>query len=156
MNEVIGNKKKSEILAEKINELNYGDVITHQQIASIIEEDYPSNRYASTIAKAKKLLLKKYNKTLENITGDGYRLTSPGDFVQQSLKHYKRGFTEMQKGYDTLTYAPTKDMSKEEIDVYRRVHDRAVILQASMKGVSVELKTLGEKRHPMAIENMSK
>ena len=62
----------------------------------------------------------------------------------------------MQKGYDTLTYAPTKDMSKEEIDVYRRVHDRAVILQASMKGVSVELKTLGEKRHPMAIENMSK
>ena len=61
MNEVIGNKKKSEILAEKINELNYGDVITHQQIASIIEEDYPSNRYASTIAKAKKLLLILYN-----------------------------------------------------------------------------------------------
>ena len=54
MNEIIENRKKSEILAERINELNYGDVITHQQIASIIEEDYPSNKYASTIAKAKK------------------------------------------------------------------------------------------------------
>lgn len=58
MNEIIENRKKSEVLAEKINELNYGDVITHQQIASIIEEDYPSNKYTSTIAKARKLLLK--------------------------------------------------------------------------------------------------
>lgn len=118
MNEIIENRKKSEILAERINELNYGDVITHQQIASIIEEDYPSNKYTSTISKAKKILLKKYNKTIENIVGDGYRIVSPGDFVQQSLKHYKRGFSQMQKGYDTLTYAPIKDMSKEEIDVY--------------------------------------
>lgn len=95
MNEIIENRKKSEVLAEKINELNYGDVITHQQIASIIEEDYPSNKYTSTIAKARKLLLKKYNKTIENITGDGYRVVSPDDFVGQSLKHYKRGFNEM-------------------------------------------------------------
>ena len=64
MNEVIENKKKSEVLAEKIIELNYGDVLTHEQIASLIKEDYPSNKYTSTIAKAKKILLKKYNKTI--------------------------------------------------------------------------------------------
>lgn len=156
MNEVIKNKKKSEILAEKVNELNYGDVITHQQISALIEEDYPSNKYTSTIAKAKKILLKKYSKTIENIVGDGYRVVNPGDFVQQSLKHYKRGFTEMQKGYDTLEYAPTKDMSKEDLNTYRRVHDRAITLAAAMKGTAIELKTLGKKKHPMAIENMSK
>lgn len=156
MNEVIENKKKSEILAEKINEMNYGDVITHKQIASIIEEDYPSNKYSTTIAKTKKILLKKYNKTIENIVGDGYRIVSPCDFVQQSLKHYKRGFCEMQKGYDTLEYAPTKDMSKEDLNIYRRVHDRAITLAAAMKGASVELRTLGQKKHPMALENMKK
>ena len=85
MNEIIDNRKKSEILAEKINELNYGDVISHEQIASLIEEDYPSNKYTSTIAKAKKLLLKKYSKTIENIVGDGYRLVNPDAFsVQES------------------------------------------------------------------------
>lgn len=154
MNEIIENRKKSEILAEKINELNYGDVITHQQIASLIEEDYPSNKYTSTIAKAKKILLKKYNRTIENIVGDGYRIVNPGDFVQQSLKHYKRGFNEMGKGYDILEHAPIKDMSKEEIDTYRRMHDRAITLQAAMKGASIELRTLGQKRHPMALENI--
>ena len=122
----------------------------------MIEEPYGTNKYTSVIAKPKTILLKKYNKTIENIVGDGYRLTSPGDFVQQSLKHYKRGFTEMQKGYDTLEYAPIKDMSKEDLNTYRRVHDRAITLAAAMKGASVELRTLGQKKHPMALENMSK
>lgn len=156
MNEIIENRKKSEVLAEKINKLNYGDILTHEQIASLIEENYPSNKYTSTIAKTKKLLLKKYNKTIENIPGDGYRLVNPDDFVNQSLKHYKRGFNEMQKGYDTLEYAPTKDMSKEGLSTYRRVHDRAITLAATMKGASVELRTLGQKKHPMALENMKK
>lgn len=156
MNEIIENRKKSEVLVEKINELNYGDVITHQQIASLIEEHYPSNKYTSTIAKAKKILLKKHNKAIENIVGDGYRVVNPDDFVNQSLKHYKRGFNEMQKGYDTLEYAPTKDMTQEGLCTYRRVHDRAITLAAAMKGASVELRTLGQKKHPMAIENMSK
>lgn len=155
MNEIIDNRKKSEILAEKMNELQYGDVITHQQISSLIEEDYPSNKYASTISKAKKILLKKYNKAIQNIVGDGYRLINPDDFVQQSLKHYKRGFGEMQKGYDTLDYAPVHDMSPEGRDTYLRVHDRAVILHASMQGVKTELKTLANKRsHPFSVENM--
>lgn len=156
MNEVIENKKKSEILAERLNEMNYGDFISHEQIATLIEEPYGTNKYGSTIAKAKKLLLKKYNKAIENIPGDGYRITSPDDFVNQSLKYYKRGFNEMQMGYDTLEYAPTKDMSKEGLSTYRRVHDRAITLAAAMKGASVELRTLGEKRHPMALENMKK
>lgn len=148
MNEIIENKKKSEVLAEKINELNYGDIITHQQIADVIEEDYPSNKYTSTIAKARKILLKKYNKAIENIIGDGYRITNPDDFVQQSLKHYKRGFNEMQKGYDHLENAPIKDMTPEGLNAYRRVHDRAIILQASMRGTSVELKSLAKRDHP--------
>ena len=155
MNEVLNNKKRAEVLAEKLRELNYGDIIKHGQIASIIEVEYKSNAYKSTIAKARKILLKE-GRCLENIIGDGYRIIAPGAFVTHSLKHYKRGFNEMQKGYDTLNYAPTKDMTPEELDTYRRVHDRSITLAATMKGASVELKTLGEKRHPMAISNMNK
>lgn len=155
MNELIENCKKSEVLAEELSKMSYGDFISHQQIATIIEENYPSNKYSTTVAKAKKLLLKKYNKTIENIVGDGYRLVSPDDFVQQSLKHYKRGFNEMRKGYDTLTYAPVQDMTPEGRDTYMKVHDRAVILNASMQGVKAELKTLAGKRsHPFALENV--
>lgn len=154
MNEIINNQTKSEILAEKINKMNYGDIISHQSVSFLIEETYPSGRYNSVVAKAKKILLKKYNKAVENIRGDGYRIIKPDDFVDQSLKHYKRGFNAMKKGFNTLEYAPAKDMTPEGRDVYRRVHDRAVTLAAAMKGASVELRTLGQKKHPMLPENI--
>jgi hypothetical protein len=51
MNEIIENKKKSEILAEKLNEMNYGDFISHEQIASVIEENYGSNKYSANSAR---------------------------------------------------------------------------------------------------------
>lgn len=154
MNEIIEGCKKHEILVEELSKMNYGDFISHEQIALMIEEEYPSNKYTSTIAKAKKILLKKYNKTIENIPGDGYRIVAPDDFVQQSLKHYKRGFGEIKKGHDTLSYAPVQDMTEEGRAIYTRVYDRAVILQASMQGVKTELKTLSKKNHPFALDNM--
>lgn len=149
MNEIKENKKKSEVLAEKIKELNYGDIITHKQIAEAIDVEYPSPKYGATIAKAKKIL-GTIGIYLENIVGDGYRIVEPDNVVNYSLKHYKRGFNEMKKGFDTLENAPTKNMSQEGLETYRRVHDRALILNASMKGASVELKTLGKKTHPFA------
>ena len=155
MNEVLKNKKKSEVLAEEIKKMKYGDVILHSHIAQIIEEEYPSNKYTTTISKARKLLLKS-GICLENIIGDGYRVVEPDNFVDQSLKHYKRGFTEMQKGFNTLECAPTKHMTNEGRERYRRVYDRAVTLTAAMKGASVELKTLGQRKHPMALENIKK
>lgn len=156
MNEIIENKKKSEILAEKINTLNYGDIITHIQISEVIMEKYPSSKYSTEISKTRKILLKKYGKIIENISGDGYRVVMPDNYVDNSMKHYKRGFNEMQKGYDTLSHAPIKDMSKEGLQTYRRVNDRAVILAASLKGVSVELKMLSERKHPFTPENIGR
>ena len=148
MNEMIETKRKSEILAEKIASMPYGDVIYHSEISELIQEPKSSTRYNSTITKAKKILLKQYGKSIENIRGDGYRVVSPDDFVGVSLKHYKRGFNEIQKATDTLTYAPVKAMSAEGRDTYRRFHDRAVTLHAAMNGARVELKTLGQKKHP--------
>lgn len=154
MNEILNNYKKSEVLADEISKLQYGTTLTHQQIASIIDEEYPSNKYRSEISKTRKILLKK-GIVLESISGDGYRVVEPDNFVNHSLKHYKRGFNEMQKGYDILDNAPTENMSQEGLSTFRRMYDRAISLAASMKGVSVELKTLSEKKkHPMSIENI--
>lgn len=154
MNEIIKNKKKSEILAEEITKLTYGDMITHSTIANIIDEVYPSQRYLAAVQKTKKILLKEYGIVLESIRGDGYRVVQPDDYVNHSLKHYKRGFKEFQKGADTLTHAPVDKMTEEGRNTYRRVNDRAVLLNASLKGAVVELKTLGEKKHPFLPKNI--
>lgn len=154
MNGVIKNKKKQEILAEKISKMSYGDVISHDTIARTIKEGHSSKRYAPTVQAAKKILLKDYGIVLESIRGAGYRVVNPDDYVNHSLRHYKRGFNEFQKGADTLSHAPVNQMTAEGRDTYRRVNDRAILLHASLKGAVVELKTLGEKQHPFLPKNI--
>lgn len=149
MNDLIQNKKKSEVLIEAIMSLNYGDVITHKIISEIIEEPYPSVKYNSVVQKVRKSLLKDYSRCIEAIFGEGYRVVQPDDFVNQSLKHYKKGFKEIQKGSDTLTHAPVSDMTEEGKTVYRRVHDRTVILNASLQGAKVELKKVKREKTPV-------
>ena len=156
MNELIENKKKSEILAEMIDSLPYGGSISHSRIANVICEKYPSARYFSTIQKCKKILLKKYNKIIESINGDGYRVVNPDDFVENSLKYYKRGFNSMKKGNDILVNSPTKDMTPEGRAAHRRVSDRVVILNASIMGARVELKELSKKSHPMDMSRIGR
>jgi len=156
MNEVIQNKKKSEILAEKFAETDYGDVLLHSEISIIIQEPYPSTKYSTTIQKARKILLHKYNKSVECIIGDGYRVIYPDDFVKDALKHYKRGFNEMKKGEDKLQNAPVQNMTEEGRIIFRRVYDRVVILNAAVQGATVEIKALAKKPHPFALQGASK
>lgn len=157
MNMLIKNSKtRSEVLFEQISSLSYGDVISHQNIEKIIGVPHGSQKYNAIIQKVKRLLSSKTGKILENIRKEGYRIVTPDDYVDQSLKHYKRGFKEIEKATKTLSYAPVSDMSEEGRSIYRRVNDRAAMLHASMKGTMVELKTLGKKNHPFLPENMKR
>lgn len=154
MNDIIANKKKSEILAGQIAKLNYGDVIAHSVISKVIEESYPSQKYNSVVQSVKKILREDFGKELESIRGNGYRVVNPDDYVTHALRHYKRGFNEFKKGSATLSHAPVNDMSEEGRIAYRRVNDRATILNASLKGAVVELKELGKKEHPFLPKNV--
>lgn len=47
------------------------------------------------------------------------------------------------------------EMPLHERMEYQRIHDRKVILEASMQGVRAELKMISNKRkHPFALENI--
>lgn len=156
MNEIIKNKKKSEVLAEALAKTGYGHVIMHDEISRIIQEPYPSQKYLAVVQQAKKILLNKYGMIIESIRGDGYRTIEPDNYVANSLRHYKRGFNEFKKGATTLERAPQDKMSPEARDTYRHVNDRSRMLYASLKGAVVELKTLSEKKHPFLPENISR
>ena len=142
-------KKKSEILAEALSKLPYGEIVYHQGISEIIEEKYGSQKYQQIVQAARKILLNQYGILIESIRKSGYRVVEPDNYVDQSLKHYKRGYNEFKKGSTTLSHAPVNKMSAEALAEYRRVNDRAITLQASIKGAVVELKTLAKKEHPL-------
>lgn len=151
-------KKPQEVLAEFFSECSYGDLVPHDKIESIIgfSRTLNQHKYNSVVQSAKRILLNQYGRALDCVKNQGYRLILPGDYVSKSMKHYKRGFTEIKKGKDTLDYAPVNDMTTEEREAYVRVHDKSVILQASMEGALCELKVLGTKTHPFLAQNNNK
>lgn len=143
-------KKPQEILAETILDRGYGEVISHEEIERIIGVPKKNrDKYNQIVQTAKKILFNQYGKKLESVRKVGYRFIKPGDYVTSSLGHYKRGFKEIKKGKDTLDLAPVNDMTVEERATYTRVHDRSIILHASMEGAMCELKALGKKSHPL-------
>lgn len=143
-------KKPQEILAETILNRGYGEIVTHEEIEEIIGVlKKNKDKYNQIVQAAKKMLFNQYGKKLESVRNVGYRFIKPGDYVTNSLGHYKRGFREIKKGKDTLDLAPVNDMTVEERTTYTRVHDRSIILHASMEGAMCELKTLGKKNHPL-------
>jgi len=152
MNELINKQEKWSLLYNHIISLNYGDTIFHNEISGIIEESKTSTKYYSIINKAKKELLK-IGKTIKAIQGQGYTIVNPDDYTDLSLKHIKSGFNQIDKGYKVLTYAPVNHMSKEGLQVFRHVSDRARSLQAMVAGGCTELKLLNNKQSKLAITN---
>lgn len=141
-------KKPEEILAESIIDREFGELISHDEIERIIGYPKKSGKYYSVIRSANRIL-RSQSKAIENVPKEGYRIIKPGDYVKVSLRHYKKGFNEIKKGKDTLDLAPVNDMTDEERAAYTRVHDRSILLHASMEGALCELKTLGVKKHPL-------
>jgi hypothetical protein len=145
MNELVNNQEKWSLLYNHIINLSYGDTIFHNEISNIIEEDIGSTKYYSIINKTKKKLLEA-GKTVKPVIGQGYIIINPDNYVDLSLGHIKRGFKQIDKGYEILQFAPVNNMSKEGLQTYRHVSDRAMSLQAMVAGGCTELKMLNKKQ----------
>lgn len=141
---LINGKEKWGLLYDFIMGLDYGNTITHNEISEIIQESPKSPKYYSIITKVKKELLKE-GKTVKSISGHGYFVINPDEYTDLSLDHMKKGFNQVDKGYQVLQYAPTSQMSEEGLQRHRHISDKAQSLKAMVAGGCVELKLLNRK-----------
>lgn len=145
MNDLIDKKEKWELLYDYIVLMEYEDTILHNEIEIIIEENRESKKYYSIIGKAKKKLLE-MGKMIKSVTGQGYTIINPDEYTDLSLKHIKTGFNQIDKGHQILQYAPINNMTREGLESYRHVSDRAKTLHAMLAGGCAELKLLNKKK----------
>lgn len=137
----------------KMVELNFGDVITHEQLAYQLQVDVQSEEYRHKVVQLKERLLKA-GKYIENVRGIGYKVTNPDDYADVAINQYRLGFNRLSKGAEILHYAPTNEMTQEGLANYNKVFDRAKQLHASLAGGVVELNLLNRKNgHPFLQAN---
>lgn len=148
MNELIERKEKWEVLYAYILTLNYGDIISHKDIAKIINEPYKSRKYQSVVDKTKWKLLEA-NKTIKNIVGQGYKVLEPDEYTDYSLKFMQQGLVDISKSDKIQRFAPVNQMSLQQRMVHNQVSDRTAILKAHMSGATIEVKMLA--KNPSAL-----
>lgn len=135
-------------LADYIKPRNYGEIIRYQEIERVTDTRRKTTAYYNAIHKAKKKLLEE-GKMIVAIDGGDYRIVYPGDYSLEYAKEVRRAKNRVMQGKKILDNAPTKDMTRDELEVYNRVYDFGTRLSASMTGSSVEVKRLTGKQHPL-------
>lgn len=129
--------------------MDYGESLTHGQIAETAGIRKNDGEYRYIISAAQKQLLE-HGKMLESIRGVGYRIVAPDDYTAASTRCVSNGVKRINKGMSILVNAPVKDMTQEGIQAYNAVRDRMTILQAAVSGARVEINMLAKKReHPL-------
>lgn len=143
--------KQVEKLVNYIMNKEYGDIIYHQEIASLLGMQYGSHQYRSTVNAAKKKLLEA-GKMIDCVRKSGYKVLEPDNYTDSSVKEVVAGARRIDKGAKIMRHAPVKDMSSVGLESYNRVNDRLHILQAAIAGSKVEITMLSQKReHPLSI-----
>ena len=141
--------KKVEKLVDYFIGKEYGTIVYHQEIATLIDAKYGSYAYRSIVNAAKKKLLES-GKMIESIRKSGYQVVEPDKYTDIAVGQVIAGARRIDYGSKIMGVAPVKDMSQSGVESYNLVNDRLHILQAAMTGSKVEIIMLSKKRdHPM-------
>ena len=143
--------KQVEKLVNYIVEKDYGTIIYHQEIASLLGVQYGSHQYSSIVQRAKKKLLE-VGKMIVCVRGQGYEIIMPDNYTDSSVKELIGGARKIDKGAKIMRNAPVQKMSSAGLESYNLVNDRLHILQAAVAGAKVEINMLSQKRqHPLEL-----
>lgn len=144
--------EKVKTIVDQFATMNYGESLTHKQIAEMVGVKSTDSEYRYLIHQAQKHLLE-HGKMVECVRGVGYRIVFPDDYTTASTRAVATGVRRIKKGTNILAHAPISDMTVEGIQAYNHVRDRMTILEAAVTGAKVEINMLSKKReHPLAIK----
>jgi len=146
-------QKAIQNLVDKIFTMNYGDTITHAEIAQITGLPRYSSKYRSIVSRAKSQLQSE-GKMIANVWKVGYRVVNPDEYSQQAISRIVSGGRRITAGKQVLQDAPVAKMTVEGRRTHQLVYDRTMILEAAVVGATTEVRMLGHKRNPLLPENI--
>lgn len=135
-------------LVKAAQERAYGDVLSIDEISTLIDKEYGTTGYNDILQEARKRLIVSGH-MIVNIRGIGYKVCQPDNYTGEGVRHMRQGARRIDKGVKIIGHAPVNDMSPAAREAHNRVNDRMITLQAAMAGASVELHMLGKPTNPL-------
>lgn len=135
-------------LVKAVEERDYGDVLTFDEIGDIIHQRYGRTMYNDILQAARKRLIEAGH-MIVNVRGIGYKVCVPDGYTGEGVRYMRQGARRIDRGAKIISHAPVNDMSPEAREAHNRVNDRMARLQAAMAGASVEIHMLSTSKNPL-------
>lgn len=137
-------------LVQAIEERDYGDVLSFEEIGRIIGQKYGTTTYNDILQSARKRLITAGHMVV-NVRGVGYKVCVPDGYTNEGVRYMRQGARKIDRGAKIISHAPVNDMSPEARAAHNRVNDRMTMLQAAMAGASVEIHMLSTSKNPLLV-----
>jgi len=139
--------QRIEAAIERVTKTDYGETITHDDLAGILQLVPRSHKYYCDMRRVKKEALVS-RKQIESNRGIGYRVVEPHNYTPNAIKQFRLGARRLSAGSKILKYAPVELMNEEDRREHMRVVDRTQALEAHMTGALVEIRMI-RRNHPL-------
>lgn len=137
-------------LVKAVEDRNYGEVLTFDEIGGIINQRYGFPGYNDILQAARKRLIAAGH-MIVNVRGIGYKVCDPDSYTGEGIRYMRHGARKIDMGAKIISHAPVKDMSLVAREAHNRVNDRMLKLQAAMAGASVEIHMLEASKNPLKV-----
>lgn len=141
-------KEAIDNLVKAVEDRDYGDVLTFDEIGGIINQEHGSIAYNNILQAARKRLIATGH-MIVNVRGIGYKVCVPDNYTGEGVRYMRQGARKIDRGAKIMLHAPVNDMSPAAREAHNRVNDRMLRLQAAMAGASVEIHTLSANKNPL-------
>lgn len=101
-------------IVERLHTEDYGTQYSHEQLAAIAGLVYPSTRYFRQIARARRELLREWEREIETVPRVGYRLVQPSEFHGRHRREVRLAGRRFGIAQDILVAAPQRLLSDAE------------------------------------------
>jgi hypothetical protein len=133
----------NELVSFVVGACTYGDILEHSTLQDVMKIER-NQRYYQQIKNANKILLEK-GFYLENLPGTGYKVITPNEFVDSSLKMFEKASKKTQEAVEMLRFAPRHLMSQEYQDKYDYLITKVTNANSFLEGGVTEAKLLTKR-----------
>ena len=124
-----GEKPEWEMLYDFLKQVGKGEVVEYQQLSNALGRDLLKSR--TPIYKAMQRLEAQDNRSLANVPGVGYRITTAQEHEGLARSHHLRSRRQLKKSHSKIKSADRTELSREERQRFDAL-EMAVKQQADM------------------------
>jgi benzoyl-CoA reductase/2-hydroxyglutaryl-CoA dehydratase subunit BcrC/BadD/HgdB len=126
-------------LVSKATNWEYGRIYSHEEIAEIMMLIPRSPKYYAQVNIANKKLTE-LGKRLKSVNGQGYKVITPDEYVDEAIAKLDRGRRQARKAYEILQHAPSTLMSDEYRSKYNELLNDIVKVHSILEGGVTQIK----------------